>query len=122
MYLLLVVIFTIIVFLLVFFLSWWGKIHLMSCFALACTIAFLFMVILYPPVQMATDAVKTVHEGAALIIIYWIIYALFIFYIFVYIIYKSVTDDGSCERGKNMSESKLRRELSISEASEELLY
>lgn len=108
-YLLSVIILTLIVFLLVFFLSWWGKIHIMSAFALACAISFLFMVILYPPVQMGTD-ISTTANNAALVIIYWIIYALLVFYIFVYVIYKSVTDPAPGQNKKGQRKRSPRRE------------
>lgn len=120
-YLLSVIILTLIVFLLVFFLSWAGKIHLMSCFALACAISFLFMVILYPPIQMGTDILSTV-SNPALVIIYWIIYALLVFYIFVYVIYKSVTDpapnqDKSRNKRKGKNSPRKQSEPSLDDLS-----
>lgn len=116
-YLLSVIILTLIVFLLVFFLTWWGKIHIMSCFALACAIGFLFMVILYPPIQFGTDFYTTANN-TALSIIYWIIYALFVFYIFVYVIYKSVTDPAPGQKRKGTGNSRRKtREPSFEDLS-----
>ena len=115
-YLLSVIILTLIVFLLVFFLTWWGKIHIMSCFALACAIAFLFMVILYPPIQMGTDFFTTA-SNPALAIIYWIIYALLVFYIFVYVIYKSVTDPAPNQKKRSNKKSKITSEPSFEDLS-----
>lgn len=131
-YLLSVIILTLIVFLLVFFLSWWGKIHLISCFALASAIAFLFMVILYPPIQIGTDF-STTANNVGLVITYWIIYALFVFYIFVYVIYKSVTDPAPGQKVTKKRVVRVKKTVtepsfedlsssSRSEVSEELLF
>lgn len=115
-YLLSVIILTLIVFLLVFFLSWWGRINLISCFGLACSIAFLFMIILYPPMQIGTDFATT-SNNVALVIIYWIIYALLVFYIFVYIIYKSVTDPSPEKNSNSKNSKKSMKKIKLNEPS-----
>lgn len=82
---------TIIVFLIVFFVSWGLHVRVVSALALASVISILFMYLAYPPVAILVN-LRDAIASPGWVIIYWILHLLFIFYIFVYVVYMAVYD------------------------------
>lgn len=90
---------TIIVFLIVFFVSWGLHVRSVSALALASAISLLFMFLAYPPISMITNIRDTI-SSPGWVTTYWVLMILFLFYSFVYIIYMAVYDTLWGNRGK----------------------
>lgn len=86
-----VVIISILVFLIVFFVSWGLRVTVFSALALASAITLLFMWLLYPPISLATNFIDTA-DNPVWSSIYSFLMFLFLFYVLVYVVYMSIFD------------------------------
>lgn len=85
---------TIIVFLIVFFVSWGLKIRVLSALTLASVISLFFMLLCYPPViNMSTISDIILRPGWELA--YWIIMFILLIYILTYTLFVAVYDNSS---------------------------
>jgi len=82
---------TVIVFLIVFFVSWGLHVRIVSALALASIISLMFMYLIYPPIALISNIIDTIGSPEWAII-YWVLHILFIFYIIVYVIYMAIFD------------------------------
>lgn len=82
---------TVIVFLIVFFVSWGLHVRIVSALALASIISLMFMYLIYPPIALLSNIRDTIGSPEWAII-YWILHLLFVFYIIVYVIYMAIFD------------------------------
>jgi len=82
---------TIIIFLIVFFVSWGLHVRIVSALALASIISLMFMYLIYPPIALISNIRDTIGSPEWAII-YWVLHILFIFYIIVYVIYMAIYD------------------------------